>query len=60
MLWLNRSEPWYPTAAAQGDPDAMFNLAELHMKGDDMEMALLYYNKAAEMGHYGALKPVCK
>lgn len=55
VLWLRQAEPWYPVAAAQGDPDAMFNLAELYMRDGDMETAVAWYLKAAEMGHYGAL-----
>ncbi|CAK9013469.1 Sel1-repeat-containing protein YbeT [Durusdinium trenchii] len=50
--------PWYHRSAAEGDPDAMYNLAGQFLQGIEGEVdvmeALRLYEKAAKMGHYGA------
>lgn len=52
---LRRAVYWYGQAAAKGDADAAWTLAEL-FRGDigipdDMEQAANWYRKAAELGH---------
>lgn len=52
---IRRAVYWYGQAAAKGDSDACWTLAEL-FRGDlgipeDMEQAALWYTKAAQMGH---------
>lgn len=52
---MRRALYWYGQAAAKGDADAAWTLAEL-FRGDlgipdDMEQAAGWYRKAAEMGH---------
>lgn len=52
---LRRAIYWYGQAAAKGDADAAWTLAEL-FRGDigipdDMEQAASWYRKAAELGH---------
>ncbi|MBP7335316.1 SEL1-like repeat protein [Niveispirillum sp.] len=54
-LDMRRALYWYGQAAAKGDADAAWTLAEL-FRGDlgipdDMEQAAGWYRKAAEMGH---------
>ncbi|MQP66788.1 hypothetical protein GE253_15745 [Niveispirillum sp. SYP-B3756] len=52
---MRRAVYWYGQAAAKGDADACWTLAEL-FRGDlglapDLEQAASWYRKAAEMGH---------
>lgn len=52
---MRRALYWYGQAAAKGDADACWTLAEL-FRGDigipdDMEQAASWYRKAAELGH---------
>lgn len=52
---MRRAVYWYGQAAAKGDADACWTLAEL-FRGDlglppDLEQAANWYQKAAEMGH---------
>jgi localization factor PodJL len=52
---MRRAVYWYGQAAAKGDADASWTLAEL-FRGDlglppDLEQAASWYRKAAEMGH---------
>ncbi len=52
---IRRAVYWYGQAAAKGDADACWTLAEL-FRGDlgipeDMEQAAVWYTKAAQLGH---------
>lgn len=52
---LIRAVEWFGKAAAQDDPDAQFEFAQLHAQGlgtrQDFEKAAQWYLRAAEQGH---------
>lgn len=57
---VERTTPWYEPLAEQGDPDALFNLAQNYEYGTfgrplDLEKAVELYEKSAASGHHFAL-----
>ncbi|TQE19301.1 sel1 repeat family protein [Streptomyces ipomoeae] len=43
--------PFYEPAAAEGDAEAAYDIAEIHSEAEDKRLAGIWYHRAARLGH---------